>query len=48
MIYAGKSHRQLAGSDLVLTHATNTFNFLECLTDNSRYFPNFVCLTRCQ
>lgn len=48
MIYAGKAHPQLTGGDLVLTYATNTFQFTELLTDSSIYYPRFVRLTRCR
>jgi hypothetical protein len=48
MIYAGKAHPQLTGGDLVLTYATNTFQFKEHLTDNQIYYPRFVRLTRCR
>lgn len=47
MIYAGKSHPHLEGADLVLTYATNTFEFSEHLTDSAIYYPRFVQLTRC-
>jgi hypothetical protein len=48
MIYAGKAHPQLAGSDVVLTYATNTVEFGEHLTDSLIYYPRFVRLTRCR
>jgi hypothetical protein len=48
MIYAGKAHPQLTGADLVLTYATNTFQFGEHLTDEHIYYPRFVRLTRCR
>lgn len=48
MIYAGKAHPQLAGADLVLTYATNTFDGREALRDTNIYFPRFVRLTRCE
>jgi hypothetical protein len=48
MIYAGKAHPQLTGGDLVLTYATNTFQFTEHLTDSLIYYPRFVRLTRCR
>ena len=48
MIYSGKAHPQLTGSDLVLTYATNTFAFGELLTDSLIYYPRFVRLTRCR
>ena len=47
MIYAGKAHPQLAGADLVLTYATNTFVFAEHFSDEDIYYPHFVRLNRC-
>lgn len=48
MIYAGKAHSELAGADLVLTYASNTFQFGEHLTDPQIYYPRFVRLMRCR
>ncbi len=48
MIYAAKSHPQLSGSDLVLTYATNTFDFGEHLSNPLSYYPHFVRLARCK
>lgn len=48
MIYAAKAHQHLTGGDLVLTYATNTFQFNEHLTDSLIYYPRFVRLTRCR
>lgn len=48
MIYAGKAHPQLIGADLILTYATNSFQFSEHGTDSLIYFPRFVRLTRCR
>ncbi|UCF18632.1 MAG: DUF4185 domain-containing protein [Gemmatimonadota bacterium] len=48
MIYAAKAHPQLAGADLVLTYATNTFEFSEQMTDSLIYYPRFVRLSRCR
>lgn len=48
MIYAAKAHPQLTGADLVLTYATNTFEFDEHLTDDRIYYPRFVRLARCK
>ncbi len=48
MIYAGKAHPQLTGGDLILTYATNTFQFSEHLTDSLIYYPRFVRLARCR
>ena len=40
-VYAGKSHAELRGADLVLTYATN--GFTDATNDNlKRYFPRFV------
>jgi hypothetical protein len=48
MIYAAKAHPELSGADVVLTYATNTFEFAEHLTDSLVYYPRFVRLTRCR
>jgi hypothetical protein len=48
MIYSAKSHPQLTGSDLVLTYATNSFDFSEHITNPLSYYPRFVRLTRCE
>jgi len=40
-VYAGKSHAELRGADLVLTYATNSFNDANA-DDLTRYFPRFV------
>lgn len=48
MIYAAKAHPQLAGADLVLTYATNTFEFAEHKSDSLIYYPRFVRLARCR
>ena len=43
-VYAGKSHPELRGADLILTYATN--GFTDATTDNlARYFPRFVRVT---
>ena len=47
-IYAGKAHPHLTGADLILTYATNTFDFAEIRTDDMIYYPRFVRLTRCE
>lgn len=44
MIYAAKAHSQLLGADLLLTYATNTFEFAELLSDSLIYYPRFVRL----
>jgi len=46
MIYAAKAHPQLAGADLVLTYATNSFRFAD-QADTLIYYPRFVRLMRC-
>jgi hypothetical protein len=48
MIYAAKAHPTLAGADVVLTYATNTFKLAEQLSDSLIYYPRFVRLTRCR
>jgi len=40
-VYAGKSHPELLGSDLILTYVTNNFNE-DNADDFTRYFPRFV------
>ena len=47
MIYAGKAHPQLEGADLVLTYATNSFEFADHFSDPTIYYPRFVRLSRC-
>jgi len=44
MIYAAKAHPQLTGSELVLTYATNTFQFSDLFSDTLIYYPRFVKL----
>lgn len=48
MIYAAKAHPELAGADLVLTYATNSFEFGDVVTDSLTYYPHFVRLERCR
>jgi hypothetical protein len=48
MIYAAKSHPQLSGGDLVLTYATNSFDFDKHLSNPLSYYPHFVRLARCK
>lgn len=48
MIYAAKAHPQLTGSNLILTYATNSFDFGEHLTNPLSYYPHFVRLMRCK
>ena len=47
MIYAGKAHPQLAGAHLVLTYATNSFEFTEYVNDPGIYYPRFIRVNRC-
>lgn len=47
MIYSAKAHPHLAGADLVLTYATNTFQGGDLVSDSRLYYPRFVRLTRC-
>jgi len=47
MIYAGKAHPDLSGADLVLTYATNSFEFTQHFSDPDLYYPRFVRLGRC-
>jgi len=42
MIYAGKAHPHLRGAGLVLTYASNAFDFGELFRDHSLYYPRFV------
>ena len=46
MIYAAKAHPQLRGADLVLTYATNSFDFGAMASSPTLYYPRFVRLTR--
>ncbi len=39
---------ELTGGDLVVTYATNTFQFAEHLADGLIYYPRFLRLTRCR
>ncbi len=48
MIYAGKAHPQLRGADVVLTYATNSFDFADQFADSLLYYPRFVRLQRCR
>jgi hypothetical protein len=48
MIYAAKAHPELSGADLVLTYATNSFDFGRMVADSLLYYPRFVRLTRCR
>ena len=44
MIYAGKAHPELAGADLVLTYATNSFELGDVIRDQTLYYPRFIRL----
>ena len=44
MIYAAKAHPQLIGADVVLTYATNSFEFSDLASDTTIYYPRFVRL----
>ncbi|MBI1853299.1 MAG: DUF4185 domain-containing protein [Planctomycetes bacterium] len=46
MIYAAKAHPQLRGADLVLTYATNSFDFGAMVSSPTLYYPRFVRLMR--
>ncbi len=46
LIYAGKAHPHLRGADLVLTYATNSFDFQELVRDTTIYYPRFVRVSR--
>ena len=48
MIYAAKAHPTLAGADLVLTYATNSFRPDAMSADTLIFYPRFVRLTRCR
>jgi hypothetical protein len=48
MIYAAKAHPELTGADLVLTYATNSFDFGRMAADSLLYYPRFVRLTSCR
>ena len=45
MIYAGKAHPHLTGADLILTYATNYFDFGKLVNDESVYYPRFLKAT---
>jgi hypothetical protein len=45
MIYAAKAHPELAGADLVLTYATNSFELADVIRDQTLYYPRFVRLS---
>jgi hypothetical protein len=42
MIYAAKAHPHLKGGDLVLTYATNSFDFARLVANDSLYYPRFL------
>lgn len=42
LIYAGKSHPELQGADLVLTYVVNATRFSTLVQDTSLYYPRFL------
>ncbi len=42
IIYAAKAHPHLTGADLILTYATNYFDFGKLVKDNKVYYPRFL------
>ena len=48
MIYSAKAHPHLTGGDLILTYATNNFEFEAHFSDSLSYYPRFVRLMRCR
>jgi hypothetical protein len=42
LIYAGKSHPELRGADLILTYVVNSTEFGKLITDTSIYYPRFL------
>jgi hypothetical protein len=42
MIYAAKAHPHLKGADLVLTYATNSFDFAKLVANDDLYYPRFL------
>jgi len=42
MIYAGKAHPALSGSDLILTYVVNRTDFGELVNDPTVYYPRFL------
>lgn len=45
LVYAGKGHPELTGADLVLTYASNSFDFAALVNDPTHYYPRFVRVT---
>jgi hypothetical protein len=41
-VYAGKAHPELAGGDLAVTYAANSFDFAQLVADPSLYYPRFA------
>lgn len=41
-VYAGKSHPELTGADLVLTYVANSMNFGQLISDTNIYYPRFL------
>ncbi len=44
LVYAGKAHPELAGADLIITYAVNTFDHASVVGDEGIYYPRFVRL----
>ncbi len=44
-VYAGKSHPEQEGADLVVTYAANSTDFATVVRDDSLYYPRFVKVT---
>jgi hypothetical protein len=42
LIYAAKAHPWLAGADLVLTYATNTYPYVRLIRRDDLYYPRFL------
>jgi len=42
LVYAGKSHPELLGSQIVATYASNSTSFSALVSDTSLYYPRFV------
>jgi hypothetical protein len=45
LVYAGKSHPELTGAQVIATYATNSSNFATLTADPSLYYPKFVRLS---
>jgi hypothetical protein len=42
MIYAAKAHPHLTGADLVITYASNSFNYNHIVASDNLYYPRFL------